>query len=672
MIGWLPALPPLVVFTLLLLVPGGVVLVAAGFRMLSALALAPVASIALAGLGGVVLHLVGVAWGPASFAVFALLVVLAAGGLRAILTRRPPWAGATSGTAGIRRLVPAAAGGLAVAVATTVVQYMRPVGGAERFTFNYDAMWHAAVIRHILLTGDASSLDTGLLDGTSGSHYYPAAWHSLVALTMQSTGASITASINASIIVLFAFVWPLSAGVLAVRLFGRSRMVVFGTVGSAALFAAFPSHFLDFGPLYSNLLSFAIAPACLAFILEMFDAARWRDGRRRRTLIDGVISAIATVVAFVFAQPNSIFTLAVILLPPAYVLVFRIVRDRASSRRWLPWTAVVGFTIVWVAAWVVVHDSAPLRRTVAVDWPAQVSTLRAIGGFALQATEFVRPQIELAILVAVGLLVAFRTRGTRWVVVSYGLLGLLYVLDAGVGGGPGSFRDYATGFWYHDHTRLAAALVLLAAPLVGAGLRGLFVFVGARISALRERTAVRAGLAVVVIVATAAATLTGLTGNALQIRRGYLHETTEIDAYQWMNAGKRAFLLDVRRTIPPGDRIANNPFDGSGLAYAFDSMPVLFPALTGNWIGTATPDQEAITSRLNRLSTDPSVCRAVHRLQLDYVMALEVGRTEATPHTPAGYSNENWSGLVVGPSTPGFELVLSHGDMSLYRITGCG
>jgi hypothetical protein len=669
---WAPVLAPLAVFALLLLVPGALVLVACGFRLLRALALAPVISIALAGLGGVVLQRIGVAWSPASFGVVALVVAVLAGVVRALVTRRPPWSGALAGAAAVRRLIPAIIAGLVVAVAAVVVQYMIPVGGADRFTYNYDAMWHAAVIRHILLTGDASSLDTGLLDGTSGSHYYPAAWHSLVALTMQLTGSSITVAINASIIVLFALVWPLGAGVLAVRIFGRSRLVVLGSVGTAALFAAFPSHYLDFGPLYSNLLSFAIAPVCLAFLLPLLDIARWRRGLRRRTLTEGAVVVVATLVAFVFAQPNSIFTLAVILLPPAYVLVFRLVRGRLPARRWASWTAVAVFTVVWITAWIVVHDSAALHRTVAVDWPAQVSTLRALAGFALQATEFVRPQIELAVLIAIGIVVALRTRGARWVVVSYGLLGILYVLDAGVGGGPGSFRDYATGFWYHDHTRLAAALVLLAAPLVGAGLRGVFSTAGRLLSRRRIPRLVATIAAVVVVAGIATTMLSGLTGAALAVRRDYLHQTTEVDRYQWMNPEKASFLAAVREAVASGSRIANNPYDGSGLAYAFDSMPVVFSTMPGNWIGTATPDQVTVATRLDSLAADQSICSAVHREGIGYVLALAPAPTLQTPRLSAGYSPEFWRGLVIQPDTPGFELVLSRGDMSLYRITGCG
>ncbi len=668
--AWAPAVLPALVFVVLLLLPGFLVLAALGARLLRSLIFAPVVSAALAGLFGVVLQKIGVAWGVGSFAAATLVLVVIIAGVRSAITRTSPWSPMLRGIPGAvwRPLIPIVVVGAVIGALAASLQLLHPVGAADHITFTYDAVWHYDVIRHILLTGDASSLDTGLLDGTAGSHYYPAAWHSLVALTMLATGATLPVAVNASLFVLFAFVWPFSAGVLAVRLFGRSRLVLFGTMMAAPLFAAFPSYFLVFGPLYSNLFSFAIAPLSIALFVELLQRDRWRVERWKVGLAPAVALVFATFIGMVFAQPNSLFTLFVVLLPLAYLLIYRLASERLPQRRWVPWSILAGVTVVWVTGWVLLHNSAPLARTVNVDWPATITAAQAFGEFVLQGTEYAAPQIAVALLVALGVLAAVRADATRWIVASYAILGFLYVLDAGTTGGPHSFRDYATGFWYHDHVRLAAAIVLLAAPLAGAGFASLVRLLDARFGHRLTRRRARPAAMVAII---AVFLVAGFTDHALAERRGSLQSAATIDRYQMLNPDKVAFLREVKALLPAGVRVANDPNDGSGFAYSLYAIPVVFSSLPGNWIGSVTHDQAVVLSSLNTLAADPSVCAVVRREKIGYVIALAAPQTASTPRVQLGYSPEMWRGVRVSELTPGFERILGRGDMSLYRITGC-
>jgi hypothetical protein len=666
--SWGDSVLPAIVFVLLLLGPGALVLLSLGAGYLRAIVFAPIVSVALAGLGGVLLHVLGIRWDLVAFCAMSLVVVIGVLLIRTVVLRAAAWRIFRPQTRPGWRdpMVAAVVLGLVISAVVVVVQYLGPVGGAQNITFNYDTVWHDDVIRHILLTGDASSLDVGLLDGTAGSHYYPAAWHSLIALTVDATGASLPAAVNASVFVLFAFVWPLNAAVLAVRLFGPSRLVVLGTLVAAPLFAAFPAHFLDYGPLYSNLLSFAILPACVALGVEWLNQLGAR--RRPPRLAAGVALIAATFVGMIFAQPNSLFTLFVILLPLADVALFRSVRGRWPARRWTPWTLSAVFTIAWVAGWIAVHDSAPLRRTVSVDWPASLSEAQAFGEFVLQGTVGEFPQVLLVVLVGIGLVVAARRRRIRWLVASYAALGVLYVLDAGNSGGPHSLRDYATGFWYHDSVRLAAATVLLAAPLAGRGFRWVVTLIVTKVPTFQ------AGRRSALVAVAAAVALVGLSlvaDHALLVRRTFLHDSAAIDEFQMLNPAKVAFLREVAATVPEGVRIANDPNDGSGYAYSMFSLPVVFAALPGNWLGSPTTDQVRVLSSLNTIGSDPSICTVVAREKIGYVLALSAPRTADTPRTVIGYSAEMWQGVRVDGSTPGFHKILEKGAMSLYKITAC-
>ena len=68
------------------------------------------------------------------------------------------------------------------------------------------------------------------------------------------------------------------------------------------------------------------------------------------------------------------------------------------------------------------------------------------------------------------------------------------------------------------------------------------------------------------------------------------------------------------------------------------------------------------------MGTDPDVAAAAHDAGVKYVLLLDVGEAEVQPHFIA-YEPAKWAGITaVGDDTPGLEVVLSEGDMRLYRV----
>ena len=80
------------------------------------------------------------------------------------------------------------------------------------------------------------------------------------------------------------------------------------------------------------------------------------------------------------------------------------------------------------------------------------------------------------------------------------------------------------------------------------------------------------------------------------------------------------------------------------------------------------PNVRLVQRSLDDIASNSSVRRAVDNLGIKYVLMLDQGHEPF--HAMWGdYSDSNWKGVLdIDEDTPGFELMLSDGDMKLYRI----
>jgi hypothetical protein len=663
-LDWAPAVGPFLVFALLLFLPGALVLWGAGMRLRRAFAFAPVVSTALAGGGAVALSLAGIEWGVGSYAGIGALAFVMITAIRWAVQRRsfrfdrPPLT--TPNPATWWTLA-----GLAVNALVVAWLYIRPTGAASSPAYEYDTIWHFSVIRWITETGDASSLNTGLLDGTVGNHFYPAAWHSLVALTAEITGAPIAASVHGSILLVLTVVWPIGLVWLFRTLFSRSALGAFAISAMAFLPAVFPVGFFAFGLLYPNFFSYSLAPACLVILIRLLREVGDHSWKQLRPQALATIVAVLCIpVAILFAQPNSAFTLLVILLPLVYVTIVRFLSPARLPRvaRWAVPAAVSGFSLLLIVAWVALHDSSFLSRTVAVDvWQKYQTEAQAVGEWLLfgNGTE---GQLLLGVLAIIGLVLVFTTRVSRWWAVSYALLGTLFVVASAAKGGPGSLRSYLVGFWYADSTRLAAAGAIVALPLMALAIVALARWGAARFALRRAWGDSLTAVALTVIVV-----VFSVTGAALENRAGALREKAFTGDEQWVSPAEEDFLDRTAEIVGPDAVVANNPFDGSTMGYSLNGIQMLFPALPGNWMGVPSADQQVLMTALNTAATDTEVCRAVTDLGVEYVIGLDTGERGIFGDAP-----QMFAGIIaVTGSTPGFEPVLEDGDFALYRVSAC-
>jgi len=669
MSSWLSLAWPLVVALSALFLPGALIGAAARLRPMYLVTTAPLVSVAVVAGSGVICGLLGVPWGWAAVAVSAVIAAVLVGGTRIALlrtaaptrtgaprTRQPRWATAV-----------ALVVGLVVTFATVVVQFMRPTASPSNIGQYQDTMFHLDVVRYILTTHDGSSLDAGRVDGSvASSTFYPSGWHDTVALIASGSGASIPAAAAAMTVALLAFVLPLGMAGLAVALFGVRPSVIVSAMALSAVPVAFPWRFLIWGQLYSNQLGLALTPAFIALVLLICSRHLERD-----RFWPALLLAIAGFGALALAQPNTIFGATVLLAPYAVPFVWSRLPDdrrRASRAAWI----YALLAVVAVLGWLTVYRLPFMQRTVTWRWDSFETSSQAFGEFVTNGFNGSDPQLLFSALTLVGIVAVVARRRHLWLVFSWAGFGLLYVLSAGA---EGRIRNLLTGFWYHDSYRLAAFAAFTAVPLATYGVLTVIEGVRKLFSRFAPANPRQAGAVVrsSALPGLAVATAVGVVLAGVNLAEPAMRETRATTAHVFsfqdgymLTSREQSFLKRVAGAVPAGDVIANNPYDGSGLGYALYGTDYLFPAMDGNWLGTWGAAQRVVASELDAVTDHhATVCRALHDLNVDYVVQLE-----PKPYSANGTAPE-WSGLRIPKGTPGFTPVLSDGDMSLYRIDAC-
>jgi len=121
------------------------------------------------------------------------------------------------------------------------------------------------------------------------------------------------------------------------------------------------------------------------------------------------------------------------------------------------------------------------------------------------------------------------------------------------------------------------------------------------------------------------------------------------------------FLLRLDEHVPEGALVAGNPWNGSTMAWAVGGRRALFPHLVGEW----SPDALIVATSLDRARDDPSVCEAVRRLDLEYVLD-DPGMLWGNPAEADAFH-----GISAAPASGVLTEIARAGETVLYRISGC-
>ena len=573
-----------------------------------------------------------------------------------------------------------------VGIAVAVYVFVSTLDGPSSFLQEFDNVHHLGSVRGFVESGDWSSFSVSLYPSgfeagvapLQVSEFYPSAWHGVAALLVSALDAPVALAANATNFTFTGIVFPVSMFLL-IRFFFQHipKAVVLGAFCTLA-FSAYPWGFLTFGPLYSNLSSFAVLPAVVFCFVSIFSV----EGNVRSRIASTCFFAVG-LLGLVFTQPNAVFTMGVFLIPFCVCQISRLADSEKvpdARRRVVRIGLCVAFLTFVALLWIVLYKAPFMQKVVTHDWPAFSSKSQAVVDTVLLAFNTPASQILLSLAVALGIVFTLSRRQYLWMSFSFTMICIMYVVDVS-SDGPAKF--FLTGFWYTDSYRIAASAAFFAIPLACLGLavasgiaRDFLEWAAGRLQGGSPSALIAPCLvafAFLTVIYYPSYTVPGR--HEVQTAFGVVCEKLETKnsttAPSIYNAKEREFVQKVKKAVPNGSLIINEPNDGTAFAYGVDGLNIYYRYLRTYGGEDETDASKIIRKRLNKVATDEQVKTAVRSTGAEYLIQLDQGDTEVGEPYPFTYDPDEWRGIdAVDDSTDGFEVVLSDGDMRLYRITG--
>lgn len=660
--SWAATLPIILACAALLFAPGFVVTTALGLRGLPAWAGAPVVTVALTSVTAIVSGSAGVPW-----SILPVLAVVAVVSVVAWLGRRllnnklgyetAPWKFRPT-RAALIQLAGLGAGALIIAS-----QLRRAFGSPLNISQTFDNIFHLNAIRFMLDTANASSMNIGQMTAPgSAPTFYPAAWHGLVALLVQVTGAPLSAAANMFNLVVAATVWTLGSMLLVRTVIGVKPWTIAFSAVLAAGFTSFPLLLLDFGVLYPNFLAIALLPFSLAAVAELFGLGAKPAWHPVARFAMAPLAAIGVAIA----HPNGAMTLVALAIPVVlFAFVNRYVIAGLWRKRWLETiAALLGLAVGAFAvskAWKILRPEES-----ASTWPPFNRPSDAIGEI-LTNSAMNRPiALVVSLLMAAGLYAIFRTGRHYWLLGCFAVTAYLYIVVSSFP--QGDFRMLITGVWYNDSYRIAAILPVTALPLAALGFGFLWDKVVAWTKASSGVARLQQGLKpaafnVLGIVAgvMAIGILTiGMQGSTMKYEvsstAGNYRESTNAPL---VSTDELKLINELGVLVPPNDVIATSPWTGASMAFALGDRLTT----SKHTFDTHSPDIDIINNYLRDADTNPEVCPAVKRTGVRFALDFGTHEVHGGRHV--------YPGLDDLADSPAFELVAKVGDAKLFKLTAC-
>ncbi|WP_448073196.1 DUF6541 family protein [Georgenia yuyongxinii] len=685
--SWIEALPTAMALLALLYLPGWFGLRLLGVRGILAVAGAPAAAVAVLALGAVVLDVVGVAWTPASVALL-LVVVL---GLCAALGRVLP-----SGTVTLppltRRAWALVGIGLLVGAGVQAAAYLNGMGGPDAVQQIYDPVFHLNAAETVLRTGNASSL--GGLDSMYGSRtgvFYPAVWHSVVALGARLS--SVVVATNMLMLLTGLVVWLVGIVALARAVAPREGAVAAVAPVVASSFLIFPANLLVLQGMFPYALAIALTPGAVALVVGAVErtvgagvpggailggradrrASQGMTGARvdrpLRHGVRGALAAVVTSAGVVAAQPAGLAVLGLFVLPfLGQVGARRGLRQWRQGRRTSAVLAAGAGPAVALALVAAVFALPPLQAMANFAAGEGSRRLALFRGLTFSTTiGWTSPwaNVVVAVLVLVGVVVAALAGRTRWLSVSWLLTLGVYVIAAG----PNNVLRELTGFWYKSADRTFAMLPTVAAVLGALGLVALGraaqrLLTESRAGAGARHGRTREWLAPVVIVgALAVAFVTSGAFRYDERQNGWTawgFQPDRILTPAHASDDELAMIRSLDDVLPDDAVVLGDPRNGAAFVQSVGGAVAYIPHVNpSSW----DEDQTYLKANFDQWRTDPAVCGLLAAHDIEYFYADDSGPRAWAEASPGLYD--------VDTST-GFELVAEGGTARVYRITACG
>ena len=542
--------------------------------------------------------------------------------------------------------------------------FVRALDGAECFNETYDNLTHLGLVRSFLESGSYSTLSATLYWdlGATGS-YYPAAWHMVTAMVASITDTSNLLATNAMNYVCCCVVYPLSCLCLLREIFGDKKSYIVAGAFACIGFVTFPWFFTVYGVLESNLFGFIMVPVMLVLVMKLC-----ASGLSRTARFGYFIMCVLSVGFCLFAQPNAFF--AVMLFAIAY-LAWRIwdATRPTATRNYAPIVRagfVAAFLLAMFIIWYACYKAPFLYETTHFIWPPVASKSQALVNVLLFSNTWSPVALVMATLVFIGLLVMLKIRKYGWL--AFALAMTTVVAWSGLCL-EGRFDQFLGGFWYSDWRRTAALQAMIAVPVAAIGIARIYEWFP---QYLKSSNLLKIGLCAVLLVVMFYPNF--LLRGVVQVKTPFGYFADMMDEYYSMDQtddeiifseSERKFAEQVKNVVGD-DLVYNVPYDGSFLAYQVNGLRTVYRLpYTG---AGQNADQRILQSDFVDYATNKEVAQAVENVGVKYVMMLDQGHIPYHRDWPE-FVPENWAGIErINENTPGFELILSEGDMRLYRI----
>lgn len=591
-----------------LVVPGAAVAFAAGLRPWTAIASGPLITYGIATVAGPITATVGLRWGPTTLVVATVLAAALAVALRLVPQLRvlkevdDPTVAPPERSRGADLVI---AGGVLVGGVISIIATLAGMGSLATINQDWDAVFHANAVRFILDTGNADPTALAAInDFELASFFYPNSFHSIAAVSGELTGAGIFELLNAPI-ALLGGIAGLGLAVL-LRTFGARVAAAAAVPVLLACFASFPYDVSWRGPLIPFAMGVALLPA-FAVLMETTLASR----RPASILLTGFAACGLFGLHPSVAVVGAMFAVALVL------------SRWVGHRQRIPGDLICGgiLAIVTVVLGLQQILSALGTRVIDVqDWPAVTTPGRAFGDLVLLNHDSVFPQYWLVVLMLVGAVGIGRIRALWWWLAVSAVFVGLFVLAAAY---EGPWVANLTGLWWNDRYRLAAIAVLgfavLAANGVVVAADQLVALLGrmSRVAALPRRSAVGAVSVGVLVLFGVLSSGYYLPLNVARMSSGYQDGLPYAVGVNVTSADREA-MEELADIVEPGQRVMNDPNDGSALMYALVDVQPMFGHITPNPLEKG-PDRAELVLSFNCLDSDPGVRGLVDKYNIGYV-----------------------------------------------------
>lgn len=669
------------VYVLVLYVPGWLICRALRLRGAFALAAAPLASLAVLAALCIVYGKLGVkcSWASVFLPVLGLGIIALA--LSLWLERRGvgPASLLSCDTEKRARRFDYASLALYVVVGMAVCAYVfvKSLDGPEAFFARHDNITHINLVRSYLDSGIWSTLQASnyltspeYAISRIGGGFYPAAWHDTVTLLCSLTNCSIPLGINVANAVIAGGVYPAAMWTLMRVLFpGNRQIVLLGAVATMA-FTAFPWVFFTKGPLYSNLLAFALLPAALALFIG--GTRNW--GRLKSIALLFAAIGLLSFISLALSQPNALFSALVFLIPYGGMKTWTLTATRPTHYRAI---ALVLYLVSAIGLWLILFCLPFLQDVIWYEWRSNKTLPDAL--FRTMTLSFTSglPQIALILAVLAGsiyLIVAKKS----WLLVPPAFFACCYLLCATT---DGFAKHLLAGFWYTDQARITACTTIFLTPVAAAGLWTFVQLIAKGMRNVVKDSDQRRAYAATAIVLTAAFCLYNFfpsyhvpgdepdqtTASAFGYVKQRMAKYYNTHGEKVYDSEEQAFVERVVATIPKDALVINQPHDGSVFAYGLNNLNTYFRQVSRD---NETSNALLIRKQLRNIAKNEKVQQAVKETGARYVLLLDQGvKYDEGVWLKQYGAPELWKGInKITDKTPGFKVVLSEGDMRLYEI----